>query len=198
MKRLAEADINTPEHFDKIWQLEGIHRFDAVRMRAFTDMVGEFDTVLDVGSGCSGWAEYLVTESGRKFLDAYAVDFSPFAVEALKQRCPRIHCYRLDALKLPAVWNGKFDVVGAGELIEHMESPAALVVNLARVTRIGGLFIIGTVDPDCPDAVRHGVYPEHLWQISPDELVDLARPYGSATYKRVGNYDFVYTRRLAE
>lgn len=204
MKRLATENINTPEHFDRIWglEMEGTHYFDRVRMEAFTDYVRPGMRVLDVGAGVYGWSEYLLSVERNMVanglsdsaIDANAIDFSPVAVATVKERCPSLKIQLGDALRLPFP-DADFDLVGSGELIEHMEVPGALVAEMARVTKPGGLIIIGTVDPNCPDAIAHGVYPEHLWEFTPDELLALVSPYGAAHYKRVGNYDFVYCRR---
>ena len=196
MKRLAAENINTPEHFDRIWGLEmqSLHYFDHVRMRAFTNYVRPGTRVLDVGAGVFGWSEYLLTVANVKLVDAHAVDFSPVAVETVKARCPDLSIQVGDALDLPFS-DEHFDLVGSGELIEHMESPGALVQEMSRVTRPNGLMIIGTVDPNCPDAVAHGTYPEHLWEFTPGELLALVEPHGKSWYQRVGNYDFVYCRK---
>jgi len=218
VKRLAVENINTPAHFDEVWQMEGAHRFDRVRMEAFTDYVRPRMKVLDVGAGLFGWAEYLVMQAtARQFsgslseaegsgniapgaaaaalYDVHAIDFSPVAVNSVKSRWPMINYELGDVLKMPYE-DGTFDVVGAGELIEHMEAPGALVHEMARVTKRGGWMIIGTVDPNCEDSIRNQVeYPEHLWEFTQADLLSLVSFHGRAHFRRVGNYDFVYCNR---
>lgn len=203
MKRLATENINTPDHFDEVWQMEGTHSFDRVRMEAFTDYVRPGMRVLDVGAGMYGWAEYLLSVArytvpngaSAMAVEAHAIDFSPIAVAVVSERCPALRYIRGNVLRMPYEDN-YFDIVGAGELIEHMEAPGALVHEMARITEPSGLIIIGTVDPNCEDSIRNKVeYPEHLWQFMPNDLWTLVAPYGDAHYKRVGNYDFVYCQK---
>jgi ubiquinone/menaquinone biosynthesis C-methylase UbiE len=192
LKRLAQQNLNTPEHFDEVWQMEGTHRWDAVRMRGFTKHVLAYDKVADFGAGVYGWAEYLMTQTKMSSdVYAWAIDFSRAALHQVMRRAPRVNYQIGNVLETP--WPDEFfDVVGAGELIEHMEDPRLLLREMARVMKDrGGRLIIGTVDPECEDS--HGIeYPEHLWQFTPDELRDLVGEVCSISeYYRVGNYDFV-------
>lgn len=190
MKRLQTININTPEHFNRIWSLEDTHYFDRIRMEAFTTSVKDGDEVLDVGAGLYSWGEYLLFKNRN--VKVHAIDISSYAQERVKAAYPKIDYVLGNALDLP--WtNNSFDVVGAGEVIEHMEDPSLLVKEMVRVCKKGGQVIIGTVDPDCQDSKLNGcIYPEHLWQFTPKDLGILVAPYGLYRYKRVGNYDFVY------
>lgn len=192
MKRIHQDNINTPEWFDGIWSLEGVHYFDRVRMEAFANHVKEGDIVLDVGAGMFGWGEYIL-HRGTPKADVHAIDFSWKAIDTVTARQPEINYIRGNVLDMPYS-AGIFDVVGAGELIEHMEKPADLLKEMARVLKPGGLLIIGTVDPHCEDG-KDLEYPEHLWEFTPADLIELAEVHGPTTYQRVGNYDFVYTRK---
>jgi ubiquinone/menaquinone biosynthesis C-methylase UbiE len=197
VKRLALDNINTAQHFDAIWRMEGIHRFDPVRMAAFCKYVKPGDRILDVGAGRFGWAQYRLETALPDAIpiEAHAIDFSPEAVHTVTAECPELRYHLGDVLRMPFP-SDHFDVVGAGELIEHMDVPADLAAEMARVTRIGGTIIIGTVDPDCQDS--QGIeYPEHLWQFTPEDLVDLLSKYGPTKYERIGNYDHVVCQKAA-
>jgi ubiquinone/menaquinone biosynthesis C-methylase UbiE len=191
VKRLLDEDLNTPGHFDGIWARPE-HRWDAVRMRAFTDYVQPGTRVLDLGCGLFGWAEYLALHT-QTSAAVFALDFSGYACRELRRRASQVTVVQANALNAPFA-DASFDLVGAGEIIEHMESPAELMAEIARLTRPGGMMIVGTVDPHCEDAGKM-VYPEHLWEITPQDLADMMEPWGAALYRRVGNYDFVYGTR---
>jgi ubiquinone/menaquinone biosynthesis C-methylase UbiE len=200
MKRWREENINTPEHFDHEWRT-GDYHFQSTRLRAFTALVKSGDRVLDFGCGLFGWAEYLLNEQRIATVEAHGLDFSSAAGEILAQRSPSLQFHLGNVLAAPFP-DGHFDLTGAGELIEHMEDPAALVAEMARVTRPGGTIVIGTVDPHCSDSVRNGcVYPEHLWEFTSDDLIALLLPHSALgtmpRYWRVGNYDFVRAERRA-
>jgi SAM-dependent methyltransferase len=88
----------------------------------------------------------------------------------------------------------EFDLVVCGEVVEHMEDPAALVREMCRVC--GGHVVLSTVDMHCEDAIRNRVvYPDHLWDFQPEDLTGLFDGLGDVTYYRVGNYHFVACAR---
>lgn len=188
VKRLAEQNINTPEWFNHVWRLENVHRYDAVRMRAFLQDLKPYHRVLDVGAGWWGVAQYAV--AGGYPGHYTALDFSTEARRRTLEITSSLD-YRIgDALAMPFA-DATFDRVCCGELIEHMEEPAALVAELVRVSAPGGKVIIGTLNDKCDAAIAHGEYPEHLWSFTPDDLVGFLAPYGSTTYWEVGHYHFV-------
>lgn len=193
MKRIHQQDLNTPEYFDHIWSLTGVHYFDRVRMEAFANYVEQGQIVLDVGAGIFGWGEYILSRRQPSNVEVHAIDFSPVAIRTVTARQPEIRYIRGNVLDMPYS-DASFDVVGAGELIEHMESPAALLAEMARVLKPNGLLIVGTVDPHCEDG-KDLEYPEHLWEFTPVELVELCSVHGATEYRRVGNYDHVYCRK---
>lgn len=193
MIRLHQDNLNTPEWFNHIWQLEGVHRYDAVRLREFLRYVEHGNRVLDVGAGLNGFAQYAVNYGYAGRYTAF--DFSEEARRRTLEITPTLD-YRIgNALEMPFA-DGEFDIVGSGELIEHMEEPERLVAEMARVCRREGWLIISTLDDTCDAAIQHGDYPEHLWSFTPEELLAYFRPYGPAEYKLVGHYHMVFCRKM--
>jgi len=196
MKRLHEEDINKPEWFNHVWKLENVHRYDAVRLREFlqfTRIYGKEGRILDVGAGWWGFAQYGVHHGyPGKFT---AIDFSEEARRRTLEIVPTLDYQIGDALNLPFP-DERFDIVGSGELIEHMEHPEALVAEMARVCKRGGQLVISTLDDTCEAAQAHGDYPEHLWSFTPDELLAYFKPYGNPSYKTVGHYHMIYCRKV--
>ena len=190
MKRLTDKNLNTGKHFDEVFS-DG-KKFDLERQVEFYKKIKQGMKALDLGAGIRGFVE-LFRESGGKadVAELHALDFSEFAKEEVLKKYPDIKYITGDVLNTP-YQDGYFDLVGAGELIEHMEDPEKLVQEMARITKIGGLMIISTVDPDCEDS-RGIDYPEHIWQFTPQDLIDLFVPYGKPEYRRIGNYDCVIT-----
>jgi len=189
MKKLRDEDINTPEWFDHIWSIEGIHSYDAVRLREFLwPMDSSKKKLLDVGAGWMGVAQY-ATE--KMWVGKYtAIDYSVEARRRTLEMTPTLKYVIGSALALPFGENA-FDVVACGELIEHFADPAPLVAELVRVCKPGGRVIVSTLDATCEAAKAHGDYPEHLvmWE-RPEDLLPLFTPYGAARVWVVGHYYF--------
>jgi len=192
MKRLTEKNINTGEHFDEVFT-EG-KDFDVERQVEFYKLIQQGMKVLDLGAGIKGFVE-LFRESGGKdnVAELHALDFSEYAKREVVNKYPDIQYAIGNVLETPYE-DGYFDLVGAGELIEHMEKPEYLVKEMARITKQGGMMIISTVDPDCEDS-KGKEYPEHIWQFTPEDLINLFKPYGEPQYRRVRNYDCIFCRR---
>lgn len=192
MQRLHQENLNTPKWFDYIWNLEGVHRYDAVRLRKFLQFCDQLPLggrVLDVGAGLNGFAQYGVHHGYRG--DFTAFDFSTEARRRTLEITPGLRYDIGDALAMPYA-DGEFHLVGSGELIEHMEKPELLVAEMARVCARHGYLIISTLDDTCDAAKAHGDYPEHLWSFTPEELLAYFRPYGQPRYELVGHYHMVY------
>lgn len=188
MNRLHQENINTPEHFDKVWTLPDIHRFDRVRLFEFLRFAHADYDVLDVGAGLYGIAEFAVTQCLRPDTRFHAVDFSAVVEERLKT-LPSIRFTRADFSQSLPYTDRSMDVVCCGEVIEHMEDPAAFATELARVARRH--VIISTVNTKSKEAQAHGDYPEHLWEFTGPELVNFLSPFGDTLLWEVGPYFFL-------
>jgi len=182
MKRLHKHKIDDAKYYEKIWGEEYNARpyYDAVRMRALIRDVKNGDRVLDVGAGVFGSAQYIAEETDLK-CELVAYDQSYTAKEIVEKRCPSIKYIVGECTKLPFK-DKEFEVVIAGEIIEHMEDPDAFVEELKRV---GKKVAISTVDTKCENAIKHGDYPEHIWEF---EIEDLEK-YGK--YEQCGDYHMV-------
>ncbi len=89
--------------------------------------------LLDIGCG----AGTLLTVAKQAGWDAEGVEVSIPTVEYLRKRGLNVFPGELERANFPA---GRFDVVTAGELIEHVPDPSSLVAEVARILRPGGIF----------------------------------------------------------
>lgn len=99
--------------------------------------------VLDLGCGAGFLSNYL-SEQGNSVV---GIDLSSGALEVARahDESSRVE-YRLgDATRLPFA-DGSFDAVCAMDLLEHVEDPAAVVREAARLLRPGGRFFFHTFD----------------------------------------------------
>lgn len=190
MKRLHDTKIDDAKYYERIWALEWNQRpwFDAVRQRALIKHVNNGSRVLDVGAGVYGAAQYIAQET-HLHASLTAVDQSYTARDLVQQICPQIDWVVTEFEEGLPFDDGSFDCVIAGEIIEHMEDPQRFANELKRVCAPGGWVTLSTVNPHCPNAIKHGDYPEHLWEFTSDELREM---FGDgATFRHVGDYFFI-------
>lgn len=193
MKRLALNNLNTPEYFNKIWADAKLHCHDSGRSKIFLQEIRDGDTVLELGCGKFGFLEYWGDNKQYFKLDhimPYALDFSSVVIEHVASKKLGISLIQGNVLdtKFPAEF---FEFVGAGEVIEHMEEPEKLVLEMARVCKSDGSLMISTLDPDHP-GIDQREYPEHLWKFAPEDLIGFFTKYGKTKYFKVGPYHFIH------
>lgn len=198
MKRINEKNINTPEYFDKMWVGDIKPFFDPTRMKALIRDVKDGDKVLDVGCGVYG-ACYYISQHTELDCDLYAIDISDEALRITKEMAWDVMCYKFDIYNL----NSRpgyiiYDVLIAGEIIEHVENPKEFVDSLIRrCNPNGGRIAISTVDTNCENAKKLK-YPEHLWEFTPEDLIGFFSEYGDVEYKTVGDYHFIYFKNTTK
>jgi ubiquinone/menaquinone biosynthesis C-methylase UbiE len=188
MKRLHPKKIDDAKYYEHIWGVESNVRpfYDAVRQRALARDMKDGDSLLDVGCGVFGTAQYLAESKDKKgrfvcFDQSYTakilIDVMPLGIEFILGDCSK---------RLP-FGDKEFDLVVAGEVIEHMEDPEAFAKELCRV---GKKVAISTVDTECENAKKHGDYPEHLWEFTKEDLLKF---FPNGKYETVGDYHFIYS-----
>ena len=156
-------------------------------------------SVLDLG--CRTGA---LTQHYAEGNNVVGVDVDRVALETAEERLG-IDTVWADAESDLPFRDSSFDVVVAGELLEHLADPARAVANVRRVLKPGGRFV-GSV----PNAFRlksrlrfvAGRHPEtdptHLQLFTPAALVALLRPFESVEIRfAVGRYLRWHPRLMA-
>lgn len=198
MKRLHEKKIDDAKYYEKIWGEEYNARpyYDAVRQRALIAKVKNGNKVIDIGAGVFGACQYAAekTDLNCRF---YAFDQSYTAAEIVRKVTPEVDYIIGDCSgRFPFIFDS-FDVVIAGEIIEHMEEPAKFAEELCRICKPGGWVALSTVDTNSENAKKHGDYAEHLWEFTPEDLIGFFEPFGETQYLTVGDYHFIYCKKKA-
>jgi SAM-dependent methyltransferase len=125
--------------------------------------------ILDVGCGTGGMLPHLA-----QFGDALGLDSADEAEAACKQRCvPFVHGW---GSRLPFI-DGAFDVVTALDVIEHVPDDAAILRELLRVLRPGGLLLL-TVPAYQFLWSQHDVFNHHQRRYRRSRLGALLRANG--------------------
>lgn len=192
VKKLTDENLNSPGHFNRLWADGNSWKpYDEVRLDALVRTVKKRDKVADLGGGLRGPGEWLIRQ--KRGADVTWIDFSRTARDLLIEKGVKMNYLLADVTDIPLRGN-LFDVVIAGELIEHMEHPSDLVREMARLSKPGGSLTISTVDTSSEAAIEHGVYPEHLFEFEADDLIGFFEPFGKTVYETVGNYHFIECR----
>ncbi len=140
-------------YYEEIWEAlpEGLEPADfALRLRFLLEHVDAGARVLDVGCGEGRFA----AELARAGAHVVAVDV---AAEPLRRARARVSGLDARLLASEGEWelpDAAFDLVWAGEVIEHVADTAGWLSQVRRVLRSGGVLVLSTPD--------HGLFTR-LW-----------------------------------
>ena len=177
---------------------EGDFVFVPERIPFFRDAIGRGKRVLDLGCRSGALTRHLLDGNSVVGLDVDAA-----ALE--KASALGIEPLQADVEEPLPLEDARFDAVVAGELFEHLRFPDALVAEIRRVLRPGGV-LVGSV----PNAFRiqsrlrflRGRAPEddptHLRMFSPQALRELLAGFEDVHLTYVGGrYRRVHPRLFA-
>jgi SAM-dependent methyltransferase len=140
------------------------------RIQKFND--GRPGRVLDVGCGRG----FLLREFRHRGWDVLGTEADDKAAAHAQQvlQLP-VKVGALETLDLPAA---SFDVIVLWHVLEHLADPTALFVQVRRLLRPGGTFVVGVPNFGslearlCQDKWFHLDVPRHLAHFTPDSLGD--------------------------
>lgn len=128
------------------------------------------ERLLDVGFGSGAFLK-IASEMGWH---AEGIDFDPKAVEVARARGLNVSCASADEL---AAQEHHYDVITISHVIEHVHAPMALLRNLYRILKPGGLLWLDTPNLSSYGARRFGPDwrglepPRHLALFTPQSLI---------------------------
>jgi SAM-dependent methyltransferase len=156
------------EGFDATAALEADSFWCRSRNRILRGVVERFTdrsrrlSVLEVGCGIGG----VVAELRRlPHLEITASEIYLHGLHYARQRFPDVQFVQLDATSMP--FRNDFDIVGAFDVLEHIEADDRAISGIHQALRPGGLFLV--------------TVPQYQWMWSPlDEIVHHKRRYARA------------------
>jgi 2-polyprenyl-3-methyl-5-hydroxy-6-metoxy-1,4-benzoquinol methylase len=131
------------DYHEELWQgiPEGLEPADfALRRRFLLDNVAAGQRVLDVGCGEGRFTAELV----RAGADAVGVDVAEKPLRRARALYPQLDLRLLDGEGAWQLADASFDVVWAGEVIEHVADTAAWLSEIRRVLRSGASLLVST------------------------------------------------------
>lgn len=161
MKRLRKENINTPELSERIFKERWRSNPHWVDFERFEKLAKHFGggRYLDVGCFNSPYPFELALANSD--FEVHAIDHARRVVETMQIYFPEVKYEVGDVLNLPYQDN-YFDYVVAGEVLEHMENPKALIDECLRVLKKPGWLAMST--PKEEEMRGHsGITDEHLW-----------------------------------
>ena len=120
---------------------------------------------LDVGCGIGDMLAF------RK--NTIGVDINPLLLEFCRQNGHNV--FQMDSDKLPFM-DGKFDSVLLDNVLEHIEEPNSLLLEIKRVLKKGGKFVVGI-----PGSLGYQMDPDHKVFYDENSLKQLLISYSFGT-----------------
>ncbi|HLM85603.1 MAG TPA: class I SAM-dependent methyltransferase [Solirubrobacteraceae bacterium] len=170
-------------YHDEIWQAvpEGLEpsRF-AVRRRFLLEHVNAGERVLDLGCGEGRFAAELSTAGAR----VVAADVAQEPLRRARARYPELDLRPIPTEGSWELEDSSFDVVWAGEVIEHVLDTAAWLSEVRRVLRSGGSLLLST-PAHSPLTLTRLAFSRRAFARHFDPLADHLRFYSRHTLARL-------------
>lgn len=136
-------NIKRAAHYDMLWAcgLADLIKRDFYQLLALSAYAR--GTLLD--AGCGGGADALAFHHAAPGLQVRGVDVSSVSLPpaAAQPDSGRVAFYQSSLEQLP-FGDASFDYIASHEVIEHVETPAIVISELARVLKGGGICVIAT------------------------------------------------------
>lgn len=187
MKKAHDLNINTRRYWNDVYgddekraayaQAGTCHAHGAgaqttARFTKTLEFIRPEDRVIDIGCGV-GELTTLVKDT-YPLAEVWGVDISDTVIAANGKARPDIEYRARRVGALDGIPEAYFDVVFAGETLEHLDDPADLFRDAHRLLKPGGMFILTTPREDAIQS------PEHTWFFTQADIDQLYTDCGFA------------------
>lgn len=155
------------------------YRFAFKAIRRYGPKARDF-SLLEIGTG----AGYFLATVGTRFPGARlaGLEYDPRLLEATQRRAPGATCIQGNAESF-SFENARFDVIVSFQVIEHLYSPEAMLANVKKHLKPGGIFIMTTPNLDSLGARLlkerwHGFREDHVSLKTFDQWRDVLQSAG--------------------
>ena len=177
------------EYYEGLWRdvPEGLEPSDfAARVRFLLEGVEAGERVLDVGCGEGRFTAELAGAGAR----VIGIEVAEEPLRRARARHPELDLRLVDSAGAWELADASFDVVWAGEVIEHVADTAAWLSELRRVLRSGGSLLLSTPAHE-PLALMGLALSRSAFAARFDPLGDHLRFYSRQTLARLlGEFGF--------
>lgn len=171
--------MSSRDYYETRWRSlpEGLQPADfQARRRFLLDHISAGARVLDVGCGDGSFAAGLVASGA----DVVGIDVAEEALQRARARNPGMELQLVEQDRPWPLEDSSFDVVWAGEVIEHVADTAAWLSEVRRVLRSGGSLLLSTPDHG-PLTLLAAALSRRAFAARFDPLGEHLRFYNSAT-----------------
>lgn len=121
-------------------------------------LVGSGRRVLDIGCAAGDMARILQAQGNT----VVGVEIDPEAADLARAACERVIVADLDTLELDQIGGELFDVILAGDVLEHLKDPTAVLARLRQALAADG-YVVATIPNVAHASVRlallQGTFP---------------------------------------
>lgn len=145
----AQSDGFNPKFFQLMAEVEPTHFWFVSRNRILGDVLRKYSTVpdkvLEIGCGTGFALSGIRTVFPKANLNASDIYTESLGYAA--RRAPDAFLFQMDARHIP--FHGEFDLIGAFDVLEHVEDDEAVLAQLLQACKTGGVVAI--------------TVPQHRW-----------------------------------
>jgi len=197
MKKLMDKNVNTKEFWDTQYapQRQEHYRNGNLaypKYKNSLDYVSDGDKVCDMACGFGIFAIY--AKDAYPNCEVHGFDMVDM-IDQHREDYPDIDWTKAKIGEEDI--GGDYDVVFAGDVVEHLDDPLVVFTDAHRLLKKGGILIVTTPDGDIE---KYAESPDHVWIMGHDDIEKMYREakFGEVEFPYIqGPYGVLFITALA-